>query len=128
MLFSLRSIVLFCSSIAASRCVCGPGDICASQTSARNRVVTSACDAGAVGAGRRRYKLRGIAAGRRSVGHAGTPYRAKIVHLGEQFYVRLHGRKAAGRVAGYVCQRVLPLLEAGTKADVAGSPDRVLAV
>jgi hypothetical protein len=37
MLFTLRSIVLFCSSIAASRCVLRTSDICASWSSARNR-------------------------------------------------------------------------------------------
>src|SRR4029077_21018583 len=72
-------------------------------------VVTPACDAGAIGVGQRRCKLRGIAGGRRSIGHTGTPNRAEIV-------------RTSGRA---VCQRVLPLLEAGAKADVAGSPDRV---
>jgi hypothetical protein len=86
--------------------------------------VTSACDAGAVGAGRRRCKLRRNCR-RPSDTLARLTAQKLSGHLGEQFYVRLHGRKAAGRVAEYVCQRVLPLLEAGTKADVAGSPDRV---
>jgi len=58
MLFTVRSIVPFSSSIAASPCVCGPVTSVPRADKRAEPVVTPACGAGAVGAGRRRCKLR----------------------------------------------------------------------
>jgi hypothetical protein len=76
MLFTLRSIVLVCSSIAASRCVCGPvSSVPRRRARGTGRDVSLRC---------RRSWCRAAAmqASKElppAVGHAGTPYRAKIV-------------------------------------------------
>src|SRR5215831_1378622 len=124
MLFTLRSTVLISSWVTASPCVADWWHLRLADERAEP-VVTPASGSGAVGAGRRRCKLRAIAGGRRSVGHTGTPHRAKIVRTSGRAVLcwttrTKHG--AAGRVAEYVRQRVLPPARAAANAHVAGSP------
>jgi hypothetical protein len=127
MLFTLRSIVLFSSSIAASPCVLRTDDICAPQTSARNRrdaglrCRRSWCRAAAMQASRncRRLPVR------RTYWHASPRKNCPNICASSFMLDYTDETGSCGRVAEYVCQRVLPLLEAGAKADVAGSPDPV---